>query len=138
MSHEQPNRCLPADPRTADLAAARENVLVANRRGNRTAAAGAIIEGRFKDSALLLSGVPAQRLAASGRFEAAERLILSRAWMEKYKPESLRFIRAGVLYEHGEEAAAGELLRNINPSDLSEGEAREYEVLLEALGPGQT
>ena len=87
--------------------------------------------------ALLLSGVPAQRLAASGRFEAAERLILSRAWMEKYKPESLRFIRAGVLYEHGEEAAAGELLRNINPSDLSEGEAREYEVLLEALGPGQ-
>ena len=88
--------------------------------------------------ALLLSGVPAQRLAASGRFEAADRLILSRAWMEKYKPESLRFIRAGVLYEHGEEAAAGELLRNINPSDLSEGEAREYEVLLEALGPGQT
>ena len=88
--------------------------------------------------ALLLSGVPAQRLAASGRFEAAERLILSRAWMEKYQPESLRFIRAGVLYEHGEEAAAGELLRNINPSDLSEGEAREYEVLLEALGPGQT
>jgi hypothetical protein len=88
--------------------------------------------------ALLLSGVPAQRLAASGRFEAAERLILSRAWMEKYKPESLRFIRAGVLYEHGEEAAAGELLRNINPSDLSEGEAQEYEVLLEALGPGQT
>ena len=88
--------------------------------------------------ALLLSGVPAQRLAASGRFEAAERLILSRAWMEKYKPESLRFIRAGVLYEHGEEAAAGELLRNINPSNLSEGEAREYEVLLEALGPGQT
>ncbi|MBO5569945.1 MAG: hypothetical protein J6A79_13580 [Clostridia bacterium] len=88
--------------------------------------------------ALLLSGVPAQRLAASGRFEAAERLILSRAWMEKYKPESLRFIRAGVLYEHGEEAAAGELLRNINPSDLSEGEAREYEVLLEALEPGQT
>ena len=88
--------------------------------------------------ALLLSGVPAQRLAASGRFEAAERLILSRSWMEKYKPESLRFIRAGVLYEHGEEAAAGELLRNIIPSDLSEGEAREYEVLLEALGPGQT
>jgi hypothetical protein len=87
--------------------------------------------------ALLLSGVPAQRLAASGRFEAAERLILSRAWMEKYKPESLRFIRAGVLYEHGEEAAAGELLRNITPSDLSEGEVREYEVLLEALGPGQ-
>ena len=88
--------------------------------------------------ALLLSGVPAQRLAASGRFEAAERLILSRAWMEKYKPESLRFIRAGVLYEHGEEAAAGELLRNINPSDLSEGEAQEYQILLEALEPGQT
>ena len=88
--------------------------------------------------ALLLSGVPAQRLEASGRFEAAERLILSRAWMEKYKPESLRFIRAGVLYEHGEEAAAGELLRNINPSDLSEGEALEYQVIREALGPGQT
>ena len=88
--------------------------------------------------ALLLSGVPSQRLAASGRFEAADRLILSRAWMEKYKPESLRFIRAGVLYEQGEDAAAGELLRNINPSDLSEGEAQEYQILLEALEPGQT
>ena len=88
--------------------------------------------------ALLLSGVPAQRLAASGRFEAAERLILSRAWMEKYKPESLRFIRAGVLYEQGETELARELLGSINPSDLSEGEALEYQVIREALEPGQT
>ena len=88
--------------------------------------------------ALLLSGVPSQRLAASGRFEAAERMIISRAWMERYKPESMRFIQAGALYECGEEEAARELLGSINPSDLSEGEAQEYQVLREALEPGQT
>ena len=88
--------------------------------------------------ALLLSGVPSQRLAASGRFAAAERMIISRAWMERYKPESMRFIQAGALYGRGEEEAARELLGSINPSDLSEGEALEYQVLLEALEPGQT
>ena len=88
--------------------------------------------------ALLLSGVPSQRLAASGRFEAAERMIISHAWMERYKPESMRFIQAGALYERGEEEAARELLGSINPSDLSEGEAQEYQVLREALEPGQT
>ena len=88
--------------------------------------------------ALLLSGVPSQRLAASGRFTAAERMVISRAWMERYKPESMRFIQAGALYERGEEEAARELLGSINPSDLSEGEALEYQVLLEALEPGQT
>ena len=88
--------------------------------------------------ALLLSGVPSQRLAASGRFEAAERLIISHAWMERYKPESMRFIQAGALYERGEEEAARELLGSINPSDLSEGEALEYQVLREELEPGQT
>ena len=88
--------------------------------------------------ALLLSGVPSQRLAASGRFRTAERLMISRAWMEKYKPDSLRFIEAGVLYEQGEAERAGALLEKINPSDLSEGEAQEYHVLREALGPGQT
>ena len=88
--------------------------------------------------ALLLSGVPSQRLAASGRLEAAERMIISRAWMERYKPESMRFIQAGALYERGEEEAARELLGSINPSDLSEGEAQEYQVLREVLEPGQT
>ena len=88
--------------------------------------------------ALLLSGVPSQRLAASGRFEAAEWMIISRAWMERYKPESMRFIQAGALYERGEVEAARELLGSINPSDLSEGEAQEYQVLREALEPGQT
>ena len=77
-------------------------------------------------------------LAASGRFEAAERMIISRAWMERYKPESMRFIQAGALYERGEEEAARELLGSINPSDLSEGEALEYQVLREELEPGQT
>lgn len=88
--------------------------------------------------ALLLSGVPAQRLAASGRFEAAERLIFSRSWMERYKPESLRFIEAGVQYELGDEERARELLSSINPSDLSEGEALEYQVIRKQLEPGQT
>ena len=114
MSHEQPHQHLSANPRAENLAAA------------------------GKLFALLLSGVPSQRLAASGRFEAAERMIISRAWMERYKPESMRFIQAGALYERGEEEAARELLGSINPSDLSEGEAQEYQVLREVLEPGQT
>ena len=48
------------------------------------------------------------------------------------------FIQAGALYERGEEEAARELLGSINPSDLSEGEAQEYQVLREVLEPGQT
>ena len=82
---------------------------------------------------LFLSGVPSQRLAASGKFEAAERLMLFPSWMEKYKPESKRFIEAGTLYERGEQDAARELLDKINPSDLSEGEAQAYQNLLEEL-----
>ena len=83
--------------------------------------------------AVLLSGVLSQRLAASGRFEAAKRLMLFPSWMEKYKPESLRFIEAGVLYVRGEEEASLELLQTINPSGLSEGEAQQYQLLLDSL-----
>ena len=82
---------------------------------------------------LLISGVPAQRMAASGRFEAAERLLLFPSWMEKYKPESSAFIKAGVLAEHGDREAALALLRSIDPSELSEGEALEYLLLMDKL-----
>ena len=82
---------------------------------------------------LLISGVPAQRMASYGRFEAAERLLLFPSWMEKYKPDSRAFIKAGVLAEHGEREAALTILRSINPSELSEGEALEYLVLMDSL-----
>ena len=84
--------------------------------------------------ALLISGVPAQRMAAAGHFGAADRLMHFPSWMERYKPESKRFIEAGVMVLHGEEDAARELLGKINPSELSEGEAQEYQLLLETLG----
>lgn len=80
---------------------------------------------------LFMSGVPSQRLAASGHFAAAEKLMLFPGWMEKNKPDSKAFIEAGALYARGETEEAFRLLKNINPSDLSEGEAEAYRLLTE-------
>lgn len=56
--------------------------------------------------ALFISGVPAKSVAARGHFVLADKLIVSDAWMVKYKPELKAFIDAGVLYENGDYAAA--------------------------------
>lgn len=82
---------------------------------------------------VLLSGVLPQRLAAEGRFREADRLLLFPAWMERYKPDSRTFIEAGLLYENGSPDAASALLKTVNPSGLSEGEAQAYENLMKAL-----
>ena len=57
---------------------------------------------------LLLSGAVSQRLANAGQFKAADALMLSDTWMEKYKPELKAYIEAGVLYQQGDYAAAAE------------------------------
>lgn len=55
---------------------------------------------------LLISGTVSQWLASSGNFRLAEKLMISPAWMEKYKPETKAYIEAGVLYQDGDFAGA--------------------------------
>lgn len=55
---------------------------------------------------LLISGTPSQWLASGGNFRLAEKLMISPAWMEKYKPETKAYIEAGVLYQDGDFAGA--------------------------------
>ena len=52
--------------------------------------------------AFLISGVPSQRAASTGNFRLAEKLMISPAWMEKYKPELKALIEAGVLFQDGD------------------------------------
>ena len=56
--------------------------------------------------ALFISGAPAKSVAARGHFVLADKLIVSDAWMVKYKPELKAFIDAGILYETGDYTAA--------------------------------
>ncbi len=77
---------------------------------------------------LLISGLPSEKLVASGHYKAAGRLMVSPAWMEKYKPEMKAVIDAGSLYADGDIAAAAETLRKneVDPGILPE----ELRVLL--------
>ena len=79
--------------------------------------------------AFLISGLPSERLAASGHYRAAERLMISPAWMEKYKPEQKAVIDAGSLYADGDLAGAADRLREsgVDPDTLPE----ELRILLE-------
>lgn len=49
-----------------------------------------------------LSGTVSERLAAKGRFNDAERFIISQKWLETYRPELKAFIESGVFYENGD------------------------------------
>ena len=77
----------------------------------------------------LISGLPSQRLVKSGHYKTAERLMISPAWMEKYKPELKAVIDAGSLYADGDVDGAAEKLReeNVDPEKLPE----ELRTLLE-------
>ncbi|MBR1455645.1 MAG: hypothetical protein IJ594_00620, partial [Oscillospiraceae bacterium] len=59
-------------------------------------------------SVFFLSGAVSQFFAVRGHFHTAERLLLSPAWVEKYRPELRDFLAAGVLYEDGDYAAAAD------------------------------
>ena len=68
---------------------------------------------------VFLSGWPSQMLAARGKFIAAEKAMISPAWMEDYKPETKAFIEAGVLYENGQYEAAAEAFEVIENIDAA-------------------
>ena len=57
-------------------------------------------------SVFLISGFFSQRLAAAGRFKAAEKLMVSPRWVETYRPALKAYIEAGVLYQDGDYEAA--------------------------------
>ena len=69
---------------------------------------------------LLLSGFVSQRLAGAGHFRTAEKLMISPAWMEKYKPETKAFIEAGVLYQDGYYEKAIEAFSVIDDVDAAD------------------
>ena len=72
-------------------------------------------------SVFLLSGFFSQRLAESGHFKAAEKLMLSPRWVETYRPTLKAYIEAGVLYQDGDYAAAREAFARIENSEAAEG-----------------
>ena len=53
-------------------------------------------------SVFLISGAVSRFFAERGHFHAAERLMVSRRWVETYRPDTLAFIEAGLLYEDGD------------------------------------
>lgn len=67
----------------------------------------------------LLSGAVSQSFASRGHFKTARALMISPAWVEKYKPELKAFIDAGLLYEAGDYEAAGQAFENLDSSDAA-------------------
>lgn len=68
---------------------------------------------------LLLSGTVSQFFASSGHFALAEKLMISPAWMEAYKPEVKAYIEAGVLYQNGDFEGALEAFQEIENNEAS-------------------
>ena len=87
-------------------------------------------------SVFFLSGTVSRFFAERGHFRTAERLMVSRRWVETYRPDTLAFIEAGLLYEAGDYEgayAAFEAVTAAEPDRLS-GELKEtYRAVCEAL-----
>ena len=84
-------------------------------------------------SVFFLSGTVSQSFAARGQFRTAERLLLSRTWMERYRPDLLAFIDAGAAYEDGNYDAAYERLTVLDASALGAGLSDGFESLRAGL-----
>lgn len=67
----------------------------------------------------LLSGAVSKGFAARGHFKAAQTLMISPAWMEKYNPSLKAYIEAGFLYEDGDYEAALQAFDTIGDSDAA-------------------
>ena len=80
-------------------------------------------------SVFFLSGTVSRSFAARGRWQTAERLLLSKAWMERYRPDLLAFIEAGAAYEEGDYDSACDRLAALDASALDAGLSAEYEAL---------
>ena len=53
-------------------------------------------------SVFFISGAVSRFFAERGHFHTAEKLMVSRRWVETYRPDTLAFIEAGLLYEDGD------------------------------------
>ena len=84
-------------------------------------------------SVFFLSGTVSRSFAARGQYQTAERLLVSKAWMERYRPDLLAFIEAGAAYEDGDYDAAFERLTGLDASALGAGLSAEYESLRAGL-----
>lgn len=81
-------------------------------------------------SIFFISGSVSQRFASRGNFILAEKLIVSPSWMEKYKPETMDFIEAGVVFQNGDYAAAAEAFGAISDVEAAaQMESRSYLML---------
>ncbi len=80
-------------------------------------------------SVFFLSGTVSRSFAARGHWQTAERLLLSKAWMERYRPDLLAFIEAGAAYEEGDYDSACDRLAALDASALDAGLSAEYEAL---------
>ena len=67
----------------------------------------------------LLSGTVSQGFASRGHFKTARTLMVSPAWVEKYKPELKAFIDAGIPYENGDYEAALQAFDSLDNNDAA-------------------
>ena len=65
-------------------------------------------------SILFFTGTVSRLYTARGEFHTARALLITPAWMERYLPEDLAYIDAGVLYEDGDYEAALDAFRGID------------------------
>ena len=70
-------------------------------------------------SVFLISGFFSQRLALNGHFKAAEKLMVSPRWVERYNPTLKAFIEAGVLYQDGDYEAARDAFAAIEENEAA-------------------
>ena len=68
-------------------------------------------------SVFLISGAVSRFFAERGHFHAAETLMVSRRWVETYRPDTLAFIEAGLLYEDGDYEGALAAFRSQRDSE---------------------
>lgn len=68
-------------------------------------------------SVFFLSGAVSRFFAERGHFRTAERLMVSRRWVETYRPDTLAFIEAGLLYEAGDYEGAYAAFRTQEDSE---------------------
>lgn len=68
-------------------------------------------------SVFFLSGAVSRFFAERGHFRTAERLMVSRRWVETYRPDTLAFIEAGLLYEAGDYEGAYAAFRTQKDSE---------------------
>ncbi len=80
-------------------------------------------------SVFFLSGTVSRSFAARGHWQTAERLLLSKAWMQRYRPDLLAFIEAGAACGEGEYDMAFERLTTLDASALDTGLSAAYESL---------